>query len=205
ETTHQENHVEASLYKTNISSDRFISVHMSGGTTEILLVNKNKSDFNINLIGGTKDISFGQLIDRLGVRLGYDFPCGKYIDENSIKCNVKIDKGIKTSVKDGYMNLSGIENQLYTYIGEHDELYVSKLLMDSIVRNLQKSLIYLCEKENIKEVVFAGGVASSEYIRNNIDEKLKSKRIKCYFNKKEYSTDNAIGCALIGVNKFIGE
>ncbi|MGL5507942.1 MAG: O-sialoglycoprotein endopeptidase, partial [Paraclostridium sp.] len=63
----------------------------------------------------------------------------------------------------------------------------------------------LCEKENIKEVVFAGGVASSEYIRKNIDEKLKGKRIKCYFNKKEYSADNAIGCALIGVNKFIGE
>lgn len=205
ETTHQENHIEASLYNIPINSKKFISVHMSGGTTEILLVDKKKSEFTINIIGGTKDVSFGQLIDRLGVNLGYDFPCGKYVDNKAINCKENIDKGLKTSVKDGYMNLSGLENQINKYINEYDESYLCKLLMDSIVRNLQKSLIYLCEKENIRDVVFAGGVASSEYIRKNIINKLRREYINCYFNEKEYSTDNAVGCALIGLNKFIGE
>ncbi len=205
DTTHQENHIEASLYKTDVNSDKFISVHMSGGTTEILLVTKNKFDFKVDKIGGTNDVSFGQLIDRLGVNLGYDFPCGKYIDENAMNCKDKIENGLKTSVKDGYMNLSGLENQINKYKDNYDKFYTSKLLMDAIVRNLQKSLIYLCERENIKEVVFAGGVASSEYIRKNISNKLKRENIKCYFNDIEYSTDNAVGCALIGLNKFIGE
>ena len=205
DTTHQENHIEASLYKTNFNSDKFISVHMSGGTTEILLVTKNKFDFKVHKIGGTNDVSFGQLIDRLGVNLGYDFPCGKYIDDNAINCKDKIENGLKTSVKVGYMNLSGLENQINKYKDTYDKFYTSKLLMDAIVRNLQKSLIYLCERENIKEVVFAGGVASSEYIRKNISNKLKRENIKCYFNDREYSTDNAVGCALIGLNKFIGE
>ena len=84
---------------------------MSGGTTEILLLNRNKNsiEYNIEIVGGTKDISFGQLIDRIGVKLGYRFPAGKYIDKNAISCERKILNGLKTSVKDGYMNLSGLE------------------------------------------------------------------------------------------------
>ena len=43
ETTHQENHIEASLLTNNIKNkDRFLSVHMSGGTTEVLLVKKER-------------------------------------------------------------------------------------------------------------------------------------------------------------------
>ena len=87
---------------------------MSGGTTEILLLTKdtNSLEYNIEIVGGTKDISFGQLIDRTGVRLGYNFPAGKYIDKNAMNCNRKISSGLKTSVKEGYMNLSGLENHI---------------------------------------------------------------------------------------------
>ncbi|MGL5749825.1 MAG: O-sialoglycoprotein endopeptidase [Paraclostridium sp.] len=205
ETTHQENHIEASLYNKNLKSNKFISIHMSGGTTEILLIQKNKKDYSIKIVGGTKDISFGQLVDRLGVSLGYDFPCGKYIDENAIKCNIDINEGLKTSVKDGYMNLSGLENQINKSIKDYDKYYLSKLLMDAIVRSIYKSIIYICNKEQVRDVVFAGGVASSQYIENQITKKLIPKKINCYFNDVQYSTDNAVGCALIGLNKFIGE
>ena len=108
ETTHQENHIEASLLNSKmINRDRFLSVHMSGGTTEILLLNrkKNSLEYNIEIVGGSKDISFGQFIDRTGVKLGYNFPAGKYIDKNAIDCDIKILKGLRTSVKEGYMNL----------------------------------------------------------------------------------------------------
>lgn len=204
-TTHQENHIYASLHTNELKNNKFISVHMSGGTTEILLVENVKNDLKIEIVGGSKDISFGQLIDRLGVKLGYDFPCGKNIDENALDCKENIKVGLKTSVKDGYMNLSGIENQVNKYAKEYDEIYLSKLLMDSIVRSLYKSLKYICDKYNINEVVFAGGVASSKYIRKNLNEKLYKDKIKCYFTESEYSTDNAVGCAKIGLNKFIGE
>lgn len=205
-TTHQENHIYASLINNKLKSQKkFISVHMSGGTTEILLVKNIVNGLEIEIIGGSRDISFGQLIDRLGVKLGYKFPCGKYIDKNSIECNEKIEVGIKTSVKNGYMNLSGIENQLDKLINTCSDKFISKLLMDAIVRNLSKTLIYLCEENNIYEVVFAGGVSSSEYIKNNLVKKLRKDKINCYFTKSEYSTDNAVGCAKIGLDKFIGE
>ncbi|GAA0708138.1 O-sialoglycoprotein endopeptidase [Paraclostridium ghonii] len=204
-TTHQENHIHASLYDNKLKKNKFISVHMSGGTTEILLVENIDNNLQVKIIGGSKDISFGQLIDRLGVQLGYEFPCGKYIDKNALECEENIEIGIKTSVKDGYMNLSGIENQINKYTKEFNEKYVSKLLMDSIVRNLYKSLKFLCKDYNIDEIVFAGGVASSKYIKDNLSKKLMKDKIISYFTKPEYSVDNALGCALIGLNKFIGE
>ena len=205
ETTHQENHIEASLLNSKINNrDRFLSVHMSGGTTEILLLNRNKNsiEYNIEIVGGTKDISFGQLIDRIGVKLGYRFPAGKYIDKNAISCERKILNGLKTSVKDGYMNLSGLENQINKIIDSEDCKYISKLLLDAVVRNMYKSLIYISKLYNINEVVFCGGVAASEYVRTNLSTKLRREKIYSYFTNSEYSTDNACGCAIIGVDKY---
>ena len=206
ETTHQENHIEASLFTNNIiDKNNFLSIHMSGGTTEILLVNNEKDNYNIEIVGGTKDISFGQLIDRIGVKLGYKFPAGKYIDEDAIKCIEKIEKGLKTSVKEGYMNLSGLENQINNLIENNSKEYIAKILLDSIVRNIYKSILYISKNYNLNEVVFAGGVSASKYIKKELNSKLKKENIYPYFTETEYSTDNALGCAIIGLNKYLGE
>lgn len=203
-TTHQENHIKAGLFTNKLKNeDRFLAFHMSGGTTEILLVERvnNTEKYIIKIVGGTKDISFGQLIDRIGVKLSYDFPCGKNIDLGALKSAKRIEKGLKTSVKDGYMNLSGLENQVLKIIDLYDKDYISKLILDAIIRNIEKSLSYVCNKYNIKEVVFVGGVASSSYIKNNLQKRIKS-NIDLYFTNPEYSTDNAIGCALIGLDNY---
>ena len=62
ETTHQENHIEASLFNNDLENkEKFLAVHMSGGTTEILLVEKKNVSYNIEIVGGSLDVSFGQL------------------------------------------------------------------------------------------------------------------------------------------------
>ena len=206
ETSHQENHIEASLLTNKIKNEKqFLSVHMSGGTTEILLVNKEGSGYKMDIVGKSNDISFGQLIDRIGVNLGYKFPCGKYVDEEALKCNEKIEKGLKTSVKEGYMNLSGIENQVNKIINNHSKEYICKLLLDTISRNLIKSILYISEKYNIEEVVFAGGVSASKYISMKLKRELKKNNIIAYFTEREYSTDSGVGCAVIGLKNFMSE
>ncbi|WP_195939788.1 Kae1-like domain-containing protein [Romboutsia sp. 1001713B170131_170501_G6] len=202
ETTHQENHIEASLLNNKLNEERFLSVHMSGGTTEILLCTKNKESYDIEIVGGSKDISFGQLIDRIGVKMGYDFPCGKYIDENALNCKSIIKQGLKTSVKEGYMNLSGLENQINNIIDDYDKEYISKLVLDAVVRNMIKSIEHISKEYNIKDIVFAGGVSASKYISKELTNRLRKYKINTYFTKPEYATDNAVGCALIGVKKF---
>lgn len=133
--------------------------------------------------------------------MGYKFPAGRYIDENALNCTEKILQGLKTSVKDGYMNLSGLENQVNRIIGKNTKEYISKLVLDSVVRNMFKVLVYLSKEYSINEVVFAGGVAASKYISKELTYKLEKNNIKAYFCRPEYSTDNAVGCAIIGLNK----
>ena len=108
------------------------------------------------------------LVDRLGVKLNYNFPCGKYIDDNALRCKEKIQNGLKTSVREGYMNLSGIENQMNKIINNYDNQYLSKILLDTLVRSMYKSLIYICDKYELKEVLFGGGVSASKYIKKEL-------------------------------------
>ena len=206
ETTHQENHIAASLYGCKKEDlDRFISVHMSGGTMEILLTEKDNKGYKTEIVGGTKDISFGQLIDRVGVRMGHDFPAGKYIDEKALLCKEEVKNGLKTSVKDGYMNISGLENQVYKLMEEKDNYYVSKAVMNAAIKSLEKALSFICKKYNLNNVVFVGGVASSKYISGKLSNKLKKNNINSFFTDSSYSSDNACGCAIIGLDNYSGE
>lgn len=206
ETTHQENHIAASLYGCDKEDlERFISVHMSGGTMEILLTEKGDKGYKTEIVGGTKDISFGQLIDRVGVKMGYDFPAGKYIDENALLCKEEVASGLKTSVKDGYMNISGLENQVYKLMEEKDKYYVSKAVMNAAIKSLDKALRFVCDKYNIEDVVFVGGVASSKYISEKLSKKLQRNNINSFFTDGAYSSDNACGCAIIGLDNYSGE
>ncbi len=59
----------------------FLAWHLSGGTTELLLVRPQGTNVAAEKLGGTSDISAGQLIDRTGVLLGLQFPAGKALDE----------------------------------------------------------------------------------------------------------------------------
>lgn len=204
ETTHQENHIAASLYGCGKEDlERFISVHMSGGTMEILLTEKCNKGYKTEIVGGTKDISFGQLIDRVGVKMGYDFPAGKYVDENALLCKEDVMSGLKTSVKDGYMNISGLENQVYKLMEEKDKYYVSKAVMNAAIKSLEKALRFVCDKYDIEDVVFVGGVASSKYISERLTKKLQRNNINSFFTDGAYSSDNACGCAIIGLDNFI--
>ena len=204
ETTHQENHIAASLYGCDKEDlERFISVHMSGGTMEILLTEKGDKGYKTEIVGGTKDISFGQLIDRVGVKMGYDFPAGKYVDENALLCKEDVMSGLKTSVKDGYMNISGLENQVYKLMEEKDKYYVSKAVMNAAIKSLDKALRFVCDKHSIEDVVFVGGVASSKYISKKLSKKLQRNNINSFFTDGAYSSDNACGCAIIGLDNFV--
>ena len=204
ETTHQENHIAASLYGCDKEDlERFISVHMSGGTMEILLTEKGDKGYKTEIVGGTKDISFGQLIDRVGVKMGYDFPAGKYVDENALLCKEVVASGLKTSVKDGYMNISGLENQVYKLMEEKDKYYVSKAVMNAAIKSLEKALRFVCDKHSIEDVVFVGGVASSKYISEKLSKKLQRNNINSFFTDGAYSSDNACGCAIIGLDNFV--
>ena len=73
EVSHQQGHVAASLWsagRLDLMEKTHLAWHLSGGTTELLLVEPEGRNVRCTRIGGTTDISAGQLIDRTGQLFG---------------------------------------------------------------------------------------------------------------------------------------
>lgn len=220
ETSHQEGHIEAGKYGVLPNFTEEIAVyHLSGGTTEILLKNQ--------IIGGTKDISFGQLIDRLGVAAGFPFPAGAKLDEiacsfdrkgsyfnmefsefkKSNNINKKIDPQIKNQFKpiatdELEINLSGLDSQLKRIIEKEPSDEVIQQTVVAVFNLITQCLITLTKRVkkqyNISCVLFVGGVSSSKYIRDALTEEFTDLGVQVCFARQDLASDNAVGTALIG-------
>ncbi len=193
--SHQEGHIMAGIYSCKnytLLEKPFISVHLSGGTCEFLLTKYENRHFVSDIIGGTKDISAGQLIDRVGVTLGLKFPCGKELEriseksDNIIKLPVNTDKG--------YINFSGIETKTLSLTDKYKKEDLAYSLFLSISKALEKSINYCIKEHNISNVLIVGGVSANSIIKENLCKNLCA---EVDFASVELSTDNALGIALL--------
>jgi len=113
EFSHQQGHIAAALYsagRLDLLGEKFIAFHLSGGTTEALLVTPDEERIiRCEKIAGSADLKAGQAVDRVGVMLGLPFPAGKYLEELALKSTAKYK--IKPTMKGAECCLSGIENK----------------------------------------------------------------------------------------------
>lgn len=80
--SHQENHLEAGLWSAvGPNVERFLLLHASGGTTDVLLAERQQDGrYRITEVGGSLDLHAGQFVDRIGVALGLQFPTGPALE-----------------------------------------------------------------------------------------------------------------------------
>ncbi|MBQ1281901.1 MAG: DNA-binding protein [Oscillospiraceae bacterium] len=191
--SHQQGHIAAALWsagRMDLIDRPFLAWHLSGGTTELLLVEPDGKNVRAQKIGGTNDISAGQVIDRTGKLLGLAFPAGKQIDALAQKATGKEAFRVKT--KDLVFSLSGLENKMQEFYArtnsaEETAAFVLRSLISAVVRTTEDALAqYPC-----MPVVFSGGVASNSLLRD------AAKRFDPVFAQPQYSTDNALGVAVL--------
>lgn len=198
EFSHQDGHIMAGAMKSEeLLKSEFLSVHLSGGTTEILKSRYNGDFFENEIVGGTKDISAGQLIDRIGVKLGLRFPCGRELEKLALKAERKISQ--KISVSEGYVNFSGAETAFLKNADKFSEEEIAFAVIMHVAEALCKMLNNVIKTSGIKNVLIVGGVASNtvirEYLCQNVCGVLK-------FASAELSSDNAVGIALLAKKKM---
>ncbi len=195
EFSHQDGHIMAGIFSSGtleLSENAFLSVHLSGGTTEILKSRYSGGRFQNEIIGGTKDISAGQYIDRVGVRLGMDFPAGKHMESMADSVTEHIKLPVNT---DGaYMNFSGAETKASRMAENCDAAKLARGVLMSVGETLVKAVNHAISENGLKDVLFVGGVASNGIIRKLITENING---RAHFASREYSTDNALGTALL--------
>ena len=80
--SHQENHLEAGVWSAGgPNAARFLLLHASGGTTDVLLAERQQDGrYRITEVGGSLDLHAGQFVDRIGVALGLQFPTGPALE-----------------------------------------------------------------------------------------------------------------------------
>ncbi len=200
--SHQEGHIEAVRFFSPLRDvDEMLSFHFSGGTTEALLVKNGR----ISIIGGSRDIAFGQVLDRVGVKLGMEFPCGEEMDKIASRLTGSepfVSENILPPIKcnDGFINLSGIETCCQRAAEKTDSEELISMLFMRIGEAICAMTEQLSHKYGISRVLYAGGVSASRFIRRYIRSRLPQTEI-C-FGEPALSTDNAVGTAILGGKKY---
>ena len=193
EVSHQQGHVAASLWSAGALElmDRpHLAWHLSGGTTELLLVEPQEKNVICTKIGGTTDISAGQLIDRTGQLLQLPFPSGKHLDALSKDAVMKETFKVKCSSME--FSLSGVQNKVQQFHNQNgSEIETAGYALRCVAK-----AVYLATEQALKAfpglpVVFSGGVASNSMLREVIAP------LHPIFAQPQYSTDNAMGVAVL--------
>ena len=201
-STHQRGHVAAAMVDSGIAPGDLLAVHLSGGTTELLSLRGEA----LTLLGGTLDLHAGQVVDRVGVALGLPFPAGPHLENLALQGHA--EARLPVSMAEGGLrcHLSGAESQAQRWIAS-GALSVEDIAMevyDLLARTVARLILAGAAKTGIRQVLIAGGVASSALFRRLVTERIrKSDRgLRVCFGKPEYSGDNAVGAALIGARKY---
>lgn len=194
-TSHQVGHILAALFsadKLSLIDTGFIAFHVSGGTTDCLLCTPDKDHLiNAEEISSSLDLKAGQLIDRTGLMMGLDFPCGKELEQLSEGADKNITA--RAVIKDGSCCLSGFENKAEDMLrkgGSREN--TARFILNAIGSTVYEMTICAREKYGRLPVIYAGGVMSNRYIRSELEKKLDD----IYFSEPEFSCDNAAGVAL---------
>ena len=190
EVSHQQGHVAACLWsagRLDLMDKPHLAWHLSGGTTELLLVQPEGKNVKCTRIGGTTDISAGQLIDRTGVMLSLPFPAGKHLDaltgESGDLFKVKCP-GLEFS-------LSGVQNKVQQYSESHSPEETAAYCLNSVCFAVKKATENALAQYPGLEVVLSGGVASNSRLRRVMQP------LGAVFGAPQYSTDNAMGVAIL--------
>lgn len=193
EVSHQQGHVAASLWsagRLDLMDEPHLAWHLSGGTTELLLVQPEGKNVVCTKIGGTTDISAGQLIDRTGQLLDLPFPAGKQLDQLSRGALSK--EQFRVKCEECSFSLSGVQNkvqQFYEKVHSPEETaaYALRCVSTAVFKATEQAM----ERFPGLEVVFSGGVASNTMLRKVMTP------LHPVFAQPQYSTDNAMGVAVL--------
>jgi N6-L-threonylcarbamoyladenine synthase len=193
--SHQENHILAGIRSANGPSvKRFLAIHLSGGTTEIVQVELDKHTATVELLGGSADLHAGQFIDRVGVALGLPFPAGPHLEGLAAEATAVAE--IPVAIDHMTVSFSGPETHTLRLLQRGiDPASVAAGVQQCVAHSVARMIEAATAKTQLNDVLIVGGVAANQFIRQYLYENRKLRPCKLYFPENKYSSDNATGAA----------
>lgn len=199
---HIEGHIAAAFLAENAPSFPFVALVVSGGHTNIYLVNDYKS---FRLLGQTRDDAAGEAFDKGANLLNLGYPGGVVIDRISRDGDpnkIAFPRAMKDSSD---LSFSGLKTSLLTMLKKHGRSFSSEELPDiaasyqeAIVDALMEKTIKAAEDNGVSRIVVCGGVAANSRLREKFAKETSLRNIKLFIPPVILCTDNAAMIAAIG-------
>ena len=195
ECSHQEGHIAAALFSSgrlDLMNGRFIAFHVSGGTTEALMVSGSGKGFKEKLIAASLALKAGQAIDRTAVMLGLPFPGGIHLERLALECGDSVK--YKPTMKGCDCCLSGVENKCRRLLEEGaPKEYIAKFCLTAVMNSIIGMTDAILGQYGQLPLIYVGGVMSNGIMRREISARYSGAN----FAEPEFSCDNAAGVALL--------
>ncbi|OGF48620.1 MAG: tRNA (adenosine(37)-N6)-threonylcarbamoyltransferase complex transferase subunit TsaD [Candidatus Firestonebacteria bacterium RIFOXYA2_FULL_40_8] len=202
------NHLEGHIFSTLLEGRKpefpFLSLIVSGGHTELVMV---KGFGKYTIIGKTRDDAVGEAFDKVAKLLDLGYPGGPKV-EKLAKISEKRIKFPEAVMKDGSFDFSfsGLKTAVLSCKNADKNIDSNDLcagFQDAVIAALLNKTIAVAAKYKIKRVVLGGGVVANSTIRGEFIKRGKREGIEIFFPSMPLCTDNGAMIAVAGYFKFL--
>ncbi len=208
------NHMQAHILAHFIDEPKpkfpFICLTVSGGHTQIVLVN---DFFDMVLIGETTDDAAGEAFDKSAKILGLPYPGGPLIDKYSKEGNPNAYLFTEPQIANYDFSFSGLKTQFLYFIQNNvkENPDFIKDHMNDICASIQSRIVSILLNKlkrattdlKITQIAIAGGVSANSGLRNGIIELGRENNWDVFIPAFQYCTDNAGMIAIAGHYKYL--
>jgi N6-L-threonylcarbamoyladenine synthase len=207
---HLQAHVAAHYIGENTPQFPFLCLLVSGGHTQIILVNDY---LDMRIIGSTIDDAAGEAFDKTAKMLGLPYPGGPLVDQLAELGNPKAFPFPKANIKGYDYSFSGLKTSLLYFLQKQSAIdpdFIKNNLNDicaSMRHTIITTLLSQFEKAardlGVKHIGIAGGVSANKLLRRSFEALGQKHKMQTHIPAFEYCTDNAGMIAIAGHYQFI--
>lgn len=202
--SHQEGHIAAGLWSAGLPPGRYLVVHLSGGTTELLAVEvKEDALLEISPRGGGADLHAGQFIDRIGVALGLGFPAGPALEASARRGKTGAIN-LPVAVKGTRISFSGPASHAQRLLQQGCNRFdLARAVELCIADSLSAALHAVEDMASFAGILIVGGVAANAFIRKRLLEVGPDRPL--HFASPSFAGDNAVGLAVLAARRHAAQ
>ncbi len=209
------NHMQAHILVHFINNGKdmpsfpFLGVTISGGHTQFILV---KDYFEMKILGETLDDAIGEAFDKCGKKLGLGYPAGPLIDKISAKGDENKFKFPLPKVNGGDISYSGTKTAFINFLNKNQTKNIEFInqnindicasIQKNLIDNLMNKVHLLSVENNLKTIVFGGGVSANSYLKKRLEKYSNENDLKIFIPEPQFSTDNAAMIGIVGYLKY---
>jgi N6-L-threonylcarbamoyladenine synthase len=205
---HLEGHIFSALLEHPDLQFPFLALVVSGGHTALY---KALDVGHYECLGQTVDDAAGEAYDKVGKMLGFAYPAGRAIEEESLKAPAEESKLsfpiARLPLNSLDFSFSGLKTSVKYYLADKSEQFIienrpliCKAFQNAVVTSLVNNTKSASLNTGLKKVAVVGGVACNKQLRADMARVFDG---EIYFPHPHLCTDNAAMIALCGYKHFL--